>query len=414
MISAWELIKARVARLSTDAVTGGNIILSGSRTVGVNVGYPIAIGILGQSNERGQVPGSDEAAYPQAFNSLRNPAVMYPLPGTNTTNGFPYRRSGGMWCKFYDDMFDYGYDCRFFNGSVGSFSLVRDVCGQIPSSKRSNSTAYYAQRGVSGYDDRGYSGDLTLEGATPSKLMRCTTGNNAYAFYSGPTPPGGLATPARFQNIRKAGSLLSAGSSPGDAAFDALSVGGTIADGSLTWTCVATAGFTAGQVLSESQDGYGFDPYQILERLHENMQAIQGVSQRWILINQAQGDIGTSAANYSSALQAIATYFARRGYQVAIGLSCYQANVNNTAAYNNLQSGMTTALSTLQGTPPAGTAASQFHAGANLYALMGSSGNMANGGAYFQADNIHLNGLGAIAAGGFLAAAMQALLPPMA
>lgn len=51
---------------------------------------PIAFGVLGQSNERGEVVTADAAAYPTAFRSARNPAVAVPF-------GPALNRRGGWW-----------------------------------------------------------------------------------------------------------------------------------------------------------------------------------------------------------------------------------------------------------------------------------------------------------------------------
>jgi hypothetical protein len=136
-----------------------------------------------------------------------------------------------------------------------------------------------------------------------------------------------------------------------------------------------------------------------------NMQAIPA-AQRHIIISNGQSDLGQTGAVYTTALTNVANYFLRRGYTVWLGLTCYTPTAT-TANYDALASGLATSIASTQ----AGTWGARAMAGANNYALMGTTGNMANGGAYLQGDNVHLTGPGAIEFGKNWADVFKASLP---
>jgi hypothetical protein len=106
---------------------------------------------------------------------------------------------------------------------------------------------------------------------------------------------------------------------------------------------------------------------------------------------------------------------ANRGYSVHLGLSVYNPSGNNIAGYDTLTAALASSYAFLTG--GGGFSPTQIRLGPNLYQLMGSTGDMAAGGAHFAKDggqdNIHLNARGAVAAGGHLAAAVTAWLRPI-
>jgi len=362
---------------------------------------PIAIGILGQSNEVGQVLYSDYASYPEVFHSQRNPGVRMPMPLSNETNSFPRRPYGSMFVPFYDSLWDFGYDATIVNGSIGSMSLVRDACGQVQT--RANSTAYRGQRSaVAGAGDFGCYGDLI---AQSGKLFRCTTGSQVFASYNSHTRmPNGTAFAS--QSILTPQSLSSAGSDPGT--WAAAGLGDTVTDGSLTWTNIDntnSVGYSSAQILSEDNAGLGFDPLGVLYRLHQAMQAVQGVSEKWILIANAQADTSRTQAQYQAAVTAIAEYYLNRGYNVACGLSMYNSLLGGvTTGYDTLTTAVNAAVSALQTT----WGSSRVKAGANLYTLMGSV--TGQNGLTFTADGVHINAPAAVVAGRHHADAFKTFL----
>ena len=365
----------------------------------------IAVGILGQSNERGQVLQTDAAANPQAFASLRIPGVASPLAGVvsiQSTSTGPY---GAPWFKFFDDLWDWGYEAVMFNGSVGSMSMIQHVAGQVVT--RANTTAYASRRQAVDREDMGYIGDMTVQSG---KLFLCTTGRDKYAVRRAPYRAGvNTGIGQKYDFIATVGSQASAGADPGTWAGTAL--GGAVTDGSVVWTNIDdtnSVGFINGQVLNENQSGLGFDPLGLCERLHMNMQALQGVAARHIILCNAQGDAGATSGNYSAALQHVGNFFLRRGYVVWLGLSCYGPALT-TGQYDTLTTGLNSAISTLQG----GTWGSRVRAGANLYQLMGSTGNMGSGGAFMQGDNLHLTGPGSIEHGRHWADVFKSALPKL-
>lgn len=350
----------------------------------------IAVGILGQSNERGQVVQTDEAAFPQAFASLRYPGLQAPINGCIALDG-SRRRLGSPWFSFVDTLADAGFETTLFNGSMGSMSMIEHACGTVKT--RANSTAYGYRRSPEDLEDFGYAGDLILQSG---KLFLCTTGRRNVASTRTQYRTGATGGTAKTDYIAAFGTQASAASDPGT--FAATGLGGTVTDGSVVWTNIDdtnSVGFTAGQIFSETQAGFGWDPYGILERLHANMQRIQHVHSKHIILCNGQSDVNATQANYRLALQNVANYFLRRGYYVWVGLSCFTPT-STTTAYNTLSAGVNDAVTLLKG----GTIyPSRVLTGANLYSLMGSSGNMGSGGAYLQGDNLHLNGAGAIEAG---------------
>lgn len=362
---------------------------------GINQKKKIAVGILGQSNERGQVNDTPESTWQQAFSSLKNPGMFYPMAGNLSTATSPYRRQGGPWMKFYDDLIDWGYEPIMFNGAVGSLSLIADACGLVRT--RSNSTGYSKYSPPRGPGDRGFYGDLTVQS---SKLFRCSDGRERICVLESPwAVAGGAASQYNIDYVTTIGSQATAGADPGG--WAAATLGSTIADGTVTWTCIDatnSVGFSNNQILGPNQISYGFDPSGLLTRIHMEMQRIRDVEDKYIIICNGQSDHTQSASNYQSALQNITNFFLQRGYKVVLGLSTYFA-ASSTANYNNLTTGLNSALSTFSSN-------SNVKAGANLYTLMGT-----DTATFCQADNLHWDAEGAIVAGGHWANAFKSFLP---
>jgi hypothetical protein len=373
----------------------------------VSEGGILAVGILGQSNERGQVDPAEaiggtlsRTAYPQAFRSLVHPDFRYPV-------GHGISLYGGMLFAMYDALVAAGYAPRIVNSGIGSISMIRDACGQIQT--RANSTAYRQKRASEGLGDMGYAGDVMV---VQGRVFLCTTGVKAYACYNGNGVD--LGGPTFLDYIRTVGSQVTAGSEPAGLATAA--VGDVVTDGTVQWTCLSASttyngfSYAAGNIITESR--YGFDPFGLVHRLWADLWAVRDAKQRVAILQNAQGDTSNANLSYQSSLENIASYLLNRGIKVAIGLSCYNASGANTTAYDNLTTRVNNALTTVRTNGNVGVyyPVENVITGANLYTLMGSTGAMAAGGAYFAKDsgqdNIHLNAPGAIVGGGHMAAAL--------
>lgn len=337
---------------------------------------PIAVGLIGQSVELGSVTAADRAAYPQAFAALNNRAFTAPGGPASGDNG---SGRGGFWCAVYDALYDHGYDMRFVNGALGSMSFVKDAAGQVLF--RNNNMAVRAQRtpvfGAAG--DRGYYGDVLVQGG---KVFVATTGRSVAAFSDGPFKVLGGQT--NLDYIETVGTHTTAASDPGG--WSAATLGSTITDGTVVWTCIsensASLGLTNGKVFSQTQKGFGFDPFGALARVHAEMQQIRGVTRKIIYIQNGQSDqnaSGTVAGWYRDALVGMANYFLDRGYEVMVGLTTYYPRAT-TAGYDVIEQGRADALTALQ----ASAYGSRVFAGANLYRAMGTTGPM--GGSRFTAS----------------------------
>ena len=326
---------------------------------------PIAFGLLTQSVELGAVRDSERAAYPLAFQAARNPAVSTPIaPAKGRID------RGGFLCAVYDDLYDWGYDLRIVNGGAGGLSLTKGGAGQVGA--RQNSTGYAQFRLPAGGADRGYFGDTIVSPLNDGSLWRCTTGRSTAAFSDGPfRVNSGIANgETNLDYVETTGTQATAASAP---TFPAPTLGATVVDGTVTWTCIAVSGYTAGQVFTEDANkGFGFDPYGLLARLHEEMGRITGVQRKIIYLSNGQSELSTGATAYNNALQSIGQYFLKRGYEVMVGLSPFYPRTT-TASYDTIQTGRNNALTALKADATFG---SKVYDGANLYALMGSAGPM--------------------------------------
>lgn len=381
------LIFSKLKFLKPDKIIG----FSGTQ---VSFRKKITIGVVGQSNEVGSVLVAQSSLYPQAFKSLNKKTFAAPLRGI-------HQKSGGWWFKVFDDLFSGGYEMDLINYARGSASIIKHYAGQC--TFRNNSTQYRQARASEGPGDYGDIGDITVQGG---KVFQCTTGNKVYVTWDGnKRVPGGAATWLDY--IEQVGTLTSAASDPGG--WAAATLGSTITDGGIVWTCIDvtnSVGFANGQVFSELQAGLGFDPLGLLVRLFKELQSSQA-EERMVAVSNAQSDTSATTAWYQAALQNIATYFTSRNIKVLLGLSCYNSanGSDRTTAYNALQAGLTAALAALGGDK-------NVYSGANLYALMGTTGNMSwtaaqAGTGWLNSDGVHLNAQGAIVAGGHWASYIQ-------
>lgn len=373
---------------------------------------PIAVGVLGQSNERGQTDPAELiggvaslTAYPQAYASLRNPALRYPIGPATAKNG-------GMWFRLYDELFDWGYDARIANGAVGSASMIRDIAGQCQA--RANSTGYRQRRAPGGQGDNGYAGDFMV---VQGRVFLCTKGLLAFAtnLNSDYTQVSGATSSPELDYIRTIGTNATAAAEPAGLATAA--VGDVVVDGTIEWTCLSTStsygnySYTAGGVFNDVR--VGFDPFGLCRRLLREVQAVRDARYRVVLLANAQSD--TASLAYQQALESIGQYYAHRGVAVAIGLSCWQPTGGSISNYDNLSIRVAGAITNLRAQATSYYRAADILTGANLYQLMGSTGDMAAGGANFAKDSgqdgIHLNARGNIIGGGYWAAALKTWLP---
>ncbi|HEX7820766.1 MAG TPA: hypothetical protein VF463_09120 [Sphingobium sp.] len=330
----------------------------------------IAIAVIGQSNERGNVLLTDQAAYPRAFASARNPAEQVPI-------GPSLSLLGGWWHHVYDALWDWGYDPQLVNGAIGSASFLTQIPGFLQ--QRSNSASVYCVRRASaGPGDRGDAGDVVTVGG---RVFRCTAGgNNRFAVNSGPQRDlAGNVTYLDYISGLNTGGATAA-SAPD---FTAAAIGGTVTDGAITWTRENEAFYVGAinNVLTDSagaMHGRGFDPLGLLQRTFEELQRVRGATRKIVYIANGQTDLGIGPVTYGAALQSIALFFLRRGCEVMIGLTMFSpgASLATTASYDNLSTGVSSAITALQALYPG-----KVWAGANLYQLMGTSGPM--GGANF-------------------------------
>lgn len=367
----------------------------------------ILIVIVGQSNESAVAV---DFANMQAFQSIRNPAVNVPMPGSLThfkaADGMYYPR-GSMWVKCYDDLWDYGYDPVFFNGAVGSMSMISHACG-IPRSWTALER-YMQYRQPEGHGDRGHAGDFTVQNGN---IFLCTTGNKQFAFYDNSNfyLSDVLATGSSFRHRLDyltvgADSLRSGGSAP--TWTSATSLGDTVTDGDIEWTLVNvgnTFGFTNGTTFSDGKRPFGFDPMQIVQRaLDEGERLAQeaGVTRKIVLIQNGQSDLGQSATEYKKALKYVAEVFYPYGYDIGIGLSCYMLSAS-TSDYDALSTGRDAAVTELQ----AAWGSDRVFSAANLYQDMGTDID-----SLLQTDDTHLNSEGMVVAGGYEADALKLFLP---
>lgn len=350
---------------SPQSGAGREVFRKMTRTLDYAGNLPIAVGVFGQSVELGSVLATDQAGYPQAFQSQKNPAMFSPGGPATGAGG-----RGGFWMGVHDELYDWGYDLRLVNGALGSLSFTQDAAGQVLF--RQNNGAVRARRlpgagnGGNG-GDRGYYGDVLVSNG---RVFVCTTGRQVAAFSDGPFRINAGQTNLDYRET--VGTEATAGSAPD---FSTATVGATVTDGTVVWTCVSTdaagLGLTNGTIMGESNKGFGFDPFGAMARLHEQMQQVHGVYRKIIYISNGQSDISATTAWYRDALVSIGNYFLVRGYEIMVGLTTWFP-LSTVAAYNNLKQGRIDALTILRAT----VNGAKVYDGADLYTLMGVTGPM--------------------------------------
>lgn len=355
-------------------------------------GVPIGLGILGQSNEKGQLPTSSKASYPTCFQAATNPAVTSMMGYTNSL-GTSY--NGSWWPAFYDLMRAHGYDMQMINGAFGSMSFVEHVCGIVKSWQANTG---YAQERLTRINqfDRGYIGDTIVESG---KIFRCTTGNQKYLTYRVEQFDGATAIGTTLAYVNDVGTATTSGSKPGG--FATATKGSTVIDNGITWTCVSATnniGLFTTQIFHSGLYGYGFDPLGVLSMLHEQMCLLTGVADKYIVVCNGQADTSYAGTPYQQALGYITDYFRNRNYKVALGLSSFTSG-GNTTTWNQLSTDVATVLASKQATDSGVVAA------ANLY--------QAISGPTWQGDGVHLDGAGLIKAATAEANAFKLFLPAM-
>ena len=383
----------------------------------------IGLVILGQSNERGQAIMSERAGYPRAFYSQYNPAVTSYFPGVNllakASDGF-YYAFGSMWVQAYDTVYAAGVDLQIANCSLGSLSFVGDV-NDYPHSRTNSNPNVRGRRASIGGGDSGSNGHVTVQNGY---VFEATTATQFFYFYRNEsstvqTVTGGDVLPKRLDYLYKPTSSIAttAGSPPDFTTATAL--GSTVTDGGVTWTNVGTAAsfgyansgmFAPGSIDGINGIGCGFDPYGILRRVidYGRQLRLAGCTRVIVYFCNGQGDLGQST-NYQTALTNFTGMCRAAGFEVMLGLSCFQltsANANSTTGnWDLLTTAVNNTLATYASDP-------YVYAGANLYTLMGSTEG-ANGLTYGTTGSdpgTHLNAPGSIAAGLLHGAAIKTVL----
>lgn len=344
----------------------------------------VALLVIGQSNEQGSIPRTDYAAYPLAFESAIEPGVAVPLG-----SDIPVINRGGWWCSVHDRLLAQGVKLNIANAAVGGMSILTQLCGFVQT--RGNNSNYAGRRsGI--YPDRGDFGDIVQTGG---KTFRVSTGRLRAAFSA--TPQANPVGSSGYMDFIANGSSVLSGSSAPDVTSTA--VGDTVTDGAQSLVCMDVSRYSSegtfypgpqfpavnggvtnrnlGGLLGEFNAGFGFDPLGILARAWELLQKQPG-KRRIVYFSQGQSDpqpVGPTT--YQRAVMIALNFFLARGCEVMIGNTVYSpaAAGATTTSYGNQVTAVANAISELSTYYPG-----RVHAGANLYASMGSDGPM--GGAH--------------------------------
>lgn len=319
----------------------------------------VAVGIIGQSNERGEARDSS-GSYAITFRSALT-GQSDPIPPAIAARGT-------WWIPLADMLAANGVEARFINGGIGGASFSKHFVGQIPF--YSASTGYFGARESVGTGEPGDYGDVVTVG---SRLFRCTTGRARFAYY-----PGFTAIPtfggSRIDYIYiPTGQTQATGSSAPDWA-GATNINDTVSDGTITWTLVQTSGAKAqGSVLASGD--LGFDPLGLLARTKAALDAVENVDERWVFLSNGQSDAqgnegsqNTVRGWYETALTSITNWAIAQGYKVAIGFTCYNPG-SPTYQYDTLSTARANVLASFA----AGANAASVIGGADLYRSMGTA-----------------------------------------
>lgn len=222
-------------------------------------GNRVGIVLLEQSNGRGNAElvnagGVNQMTlYPQAFRSLKNPAITAGFEGVNTmvqlASDERWYYYGSPLCKVYDDLIDAGVTPIIKNASIGSLSFFTDAVAyprnrRIPNENRVN---YFRERrapGTYGPSDIGCAGTMTVQNGY---VFECTTGSEYIAVlrndsgFAYTNPEGDILRP-RLDYMY---SPTAAKKSTGGAAFTG-SISGTV----LTVTAVSAGTIAVGELIA--------------------------------------------------------------------------------------------------------------------------------------------------------------------
>jgi hypothetical protein len=401
------------------ASTRGALASSASRDT-------IAVGVLGQSNERGNVAGADAATYPTAFQSARNAGESVPFSPSVT-------RLGSYWPAVVDELSDWGYDLKIVNGAIGGLSFLTQLTPYI-NTRQSNFSGYSVQRQPGGTGDRGDFGSvITITGfgsAPTTRYFVCVAGGQQRFVTNRPPIVNALGNSyqdAAQWTVGAATAAVAPDFSAAAAPTGTALLGGQVVDGGITWARISESFYGVlnnGVMVSEhpttfvssgAQLGRGFDPLGVCDRLLEELMRVRA-TRRIAYIAYGQSDLGVGAAVYSAMLQSAAQFFLNRRCEVMLGLTNFSPLSSGATGtnYGFMATGRASAVAALQAKYPG-----KVWDGADLYAAMGSTGPMASGGAFLDADGIHLNGAGAVgpvvsgvsSAKVHVAAAIKAALP---
>ncbi|HEX7821029.1 MAG TPA: hypothetical protein VF463_10470 [Sphingobium sp.] len=339
----------------------------------------VNIVVEGQSTEQGPVYRTSQELYPRAFKSQRNPGFTVPK-----NRRVPQINRGGYWPVVYDALWDAGYDPNIFIEAVGGVSLLTHICGFVQ--QRTNSTSYYQKRTNGLYPDRGDFGDVVQIG---TKFFVPTIAGKRQVYNSGPHP--GVVGTSNFQDyVAFEQGAATTGTSAPD--VSAVTVGQTITDGGITFTCVDAgsgrygaegsfypgidAAVNAGAmnycfsgIMGERNAGLGFDPLGIIGSAWETLMSLPPAELTIVYFSQGQTDLGTGSVTYQRALQILANFFLARNVIVMIGTTTWSpASSGATAANYGLQkTGADNAVAALQALKATYPQYGSCYRGADLY-----------------------------------------------
>jgi hypothetical protein len=293
------------------------------------------VGVFGQSTELGQTTSDAAGAVPQLFAS---PDQGYFEPDSFSMGGF-----GSPFTVAAQQLADGGIKVKLINGAIGGISFITQGCGVLKAWQAT--TRYYGQRASEASGDPGYGGDVVFKTAGGhDRVFLCTSGARAFASINDPINPvtiDGVATnylsSYSYETGGASAAKVSAAAEP--AAFSTAVLNDVIADGGLTWKCVAydstDVGLDSGlRVLQPWQPG--FDPFKIQKRLADEINKQPWtVGKKYVYIANGQSDAWTIWSWYREALRSICMYFISRGITPIVGLTIYNPGAGD--GYNVLE-----------------------------------------------------------------------------
>ena len=343
-----DRLKAGFPALKTDPLTGGSALQSGGLVVSNSTVTAVvtrrAVALLGQSVEAGSARSwvSGSVAKNVAFESQY---VQDPV------NGAALIRQSGSIIPHLDSMLrTQGHKVTWRNCALGSISFIRDACGQA--TVWNANLEYYQQRASIGAGDAGDYGTVLIEG---SRVFRCTTGRLRYV-----TSDPGVVIPAsggqgNIDYIVTTGTNTSGPTKP--PALSTAAVNDVVTDGTIQWTCISTTLGTLSPLKVLVSGDTGFDPLGILARTKTMLDAVAGVTEKWVFLSQGQSDAQAALVSqptvrgwYKQAIESITNYMLAQGYKVAIGFTTWNplvalaGGVFNDAVYKDRYSALSLAV----------------------------------------------------------------------